>query len=300
MFGQENNLSLSTSLALLPRRFCTAVERAASEAVIEEIRLRVARPMQLITADGELMPEAAALTQDEANELLERLCMHSVYAHTEQLKRGYITIKGGARVGVCGKPSVENGSIVNLLNVYGFNFRIARQIIGCAKAVMRFVISQGKPVSTIIAAPPGGGKTTLLRDIARCISEGVDSPALKVAIADERSEIAACVNGAPGFDVGRRTDIMDGAPKACSISLLIRSMSPDVIITDEIGGRDDAEAISEACRCGTAVIASAHAFGVEDLLSRKSTGFLIKEGVIKRVLILNRVGSTLHIASASV
>ena len=282
MFAADKNDSLDTALAVLPERIARSIARCMPEKPVEEIRLRVARPVQIVTADGEFFPESAAFTAEEAARLLERLCMHSVYAHTEELKNGFVTLPGGARVGVCGRPAVDNGSIIGLTEAYCFNFRIARQVVGCAEGVMRFLLNCGEPVSALIVSPPGGGKTTLLRDIARCLSEGISAPPVKVAIADERGELAGCIDGVPSFDIGRRTDVMENAPKAQSIGLLIRSMSPRVIITDELGGRDDAEAVAEACRCGAAVIASAHASSVEELIAQHEfSGLFGSGGVFK-------------------
>ena len=297
LFAWDNNTSLANVLSVLPKRICSAIEQIPELRLAEEIRLRVARPVQLITSNGEILSDSAVFTAADARELLDRICAHSVYAHTEQLRNGYVTLKGGSRAGICGKPTVENGHITNIVDIYSFNLRIAREVAGCAKSVMRFLLCDGKPVSSLIAAPPGGGKTTLLRDVARCFSDGDECPPFKVAIADERGELAACVNGVPGFDIGRRTDVMDSAPKAQSISLLIRSMSPQVIVTDEIGGEGDSEAIAEAVRCGVAVIASAHGSGLDQLNSRRCTRELVHGGVFKRLLCVDRKGSMLHISS---
>ena len=288
--------ALSSVLELLPGRLSDVVRRHACDKAIEEIRLRAARPVQLVFSEGETVLETAAFTAEEASAFLDRLCRHSVYAYAEELRGGYITLVSGARVGVCGRPSVENGRIAGMPRPTFFNIRIAREIPGCASEVIRLLTENDAPVSTLIAAPPGGGKTTLLRDVARCLSEGINCDPLKVAIADERGEIAACRDGVPGFDVGRRTDVMDRAPKAECISLLIRSMSPQVIVTDEIGGEGDAEAIAEAARCGTAVIASAHASCIDELLTRGCTSRLLSERVFRRVLILRRKGSALNVA----
>lgn len=298
MFASDNLSIIKHVASFLPARMASAVEHCCDGCDIEEIRLRTARPMQIVTSSGELLPETAPLTEKEAKELLERFCCHSVYAHGDELRNGFITLSGGIRVGVCGRPTVENGRILNMVDVHCFNIRIPRQAIGCSDSVMRFILENGEPVSTLIAAPPGGGKTTLLRDIARNVSEGTFSKPLKTAIADERGELAACVKGSPAFDVGRRTDVFELAPKAEAISLLIRSMSPQVIITDEIGGEADSEAVSEAVRCGASVIASAHASSVEELRSRKTTGKLISERVFKRVLLLQRNGNSLRVSCA--
>lgn len=300
MFNAEIKPGLESILPLLPSRIACAAAAAAEGRAVEELRLRTGRPAQMIFADGERMLESAAFTKGEADELLQKLCGHSVYAHTEELRAGYVTLEGGARVGVCGRPAVEGGRIAGLLDVSGFNIRVARQVIGCANEVMRILLDGGEPVSALIASPPGGGKTTLLRDIARCLSEGLYSKPMKVAIADERGELAGCVNGVPCFDVGRRTDVMDRAPKAESIRLMIRAMSPDVIITDEIGGEADKAALFEAVRCGVTVIASAHADSMDGLRSRRCTAELLSEHVFNKVLLLKRRGSMLKVTRVEV
>lgn len=281
---------------ILPARLAEPISKACEGKAVEEIRLRVARPPQVITQSSDAIAEAAPFTRDEASELLERLCRHSVYAVEEELKRGYLTFEGGSRVGVCGRPVTEAGRVVRLTEVTGFNIRINREIIGCAERIMGYLTEKGRPVSSLIASPPAGGKTTLLRDISRCFSDGVGASAVKVAIADERGEIAGCINGAPSFCVGTRTDVMEFAPKAQAIEMLVRSMSPDIIITDEIGGEGDSNALAEAARCGVAVIASVHASSFEELIKRKAMESCIKEGVFKRVLMLRRSGSMLHIS----
>ena len=282
-------------LELLPSRLSRAISSCCPESPIEEIRLRVGRPVQLVTAREDLILCGTSFSMDEARELLEKLCRHSIYSHEDELRNGFLTLSGGSRVGVCGRPVVENGRIVRLTQVSNFNIRITREAIGCAEPVMQHIIEQGMPVSALIAAPPGGGKTTLLRDIARCISNGVGLPPQKVALADERGELAGCIDGAPSFDIGERTDVFELAPKAEAIMTLIRTMSPRVIITDELGGAEDANAVLEAARCGVEVIASAHASSKDELEKRGRLKTLLDAKVFKRILIVKRSGSVLKI-----
>ncbi len=284
-------------LSVLPKRTASAVERLImSGSQVEEIRLRTGRPAQLIASSGEFMQDAPVFTREEAAELLDKLCRHSVYAREDELKMGFITLDGGARVGVCGRPVVENGRIKRMTDITSFNFRLTREAVGCAESVMDYLLENGRPVSALIAAPPAGGKTTLLRDIARCLSNGVCSAPFKVALLDERGELAGLIDGEPSFDVGLRTDVMEFAPKAEAMSIFIRTMNPDVILTDEIGGAGDAEALEEAARCGAAVIASAHASGCDELKKRPALQKAMASGVFKRVLLLRRNGSVLHIS----
>lgn len=288
--------STRSVLSVLPKRTASAVERLLmSGSQVEEIRLRTGRPAQVIASSGEFIQDAPPFTREEASNLLEKLCRHSIYAREDELKMGFITLDGGARVGVCGRPVVENGRIKRMTDISSFNFRLTREAVGCAEGVMEYVLENGRPVSTLIAAPPAGGKTTLLRDIARCLSNGVCSEPFKVALLDERGELAGLIDGVPSFDVGLRTDVMEFAPKAEAIGIFVRTMNPDVILTDEIGGSGDAEALEEAARCGTAVIASAHASSCDELKKRPALQRTIESGVFKRILLLRRSGSVLHI-----
>ena len=289
--------ALKTVISVLPKRAASAVERLiASGAVPEEIRLRTGRPMQIVTSADEYIPETPPFTREEAAELLERMCRHSVYSREDELRMGFVTLDGGARVGVCGRPVVENGRIKRMTEITSFNFRLTREALGCAEGVMEYILENGRPVSTLIAAPPAGGKTTLLRDIARCLSNGVRSRPFKVALHDERGELAGMVEGTPSFDVGLRTDVLEYASKAEAMEIFVRTMDPDVIITDEIGGPGDAEALAEAARCGAAVIASVHASGCDELKKRPSIEKTLASGVFKRVLLLRRSGSMLRIS----
>ena len=281
---------------MLPARLREAVSEACSCGIAEEIRLRVSKPPQIVTQTGETLLVEHVFTRADARELLEKLCRHSDYAREEELKRGFITVEGGARVGVCGRPVTEDGRILRLTDVSCFNIRITREAVGCAEGVMHYLSEQGRPVSALIAAPPAGGKTTLLRDIARCFSDGIGVKPQKVALADERGELAGCSEGAPSFNVGARTDIMEHVPKAAAMEVFIRTMSPDVMITDEIGGKEDAAALSEAARSGAAVIASAHAASVDELKSRAALSEILASGVFRRVLLLHRNGSMLRIS----
>ena len=287
--------TLNTIISYLPKRIASAFENAVFAHPVEEIRLRCARQPQIVTSCGDMLLECGAFTREEAGELLAKLCRRSVYSREEELKRGFVTIEGGVRVGVCGRPVMEGGSIVRLTDITCFNFRIAREVIGCAESIMPQITEHGKPVSSLIVSPPGGGKTTLLRDMIRCLSSGIGCMPVKVGLADERGELAGVVDGAPSFDTGPRTDVMEFAPKAEAISMFVRSMSPDVIVTDEIGGADDAEAIADAARCGAAVIASAHASSARELNERSGLAEIVSTGVFRRILLLRRTGSMLHI-----
>lgn len=287
-------------LPLLPQRFREAAQRVRRDHVcsLEEIRIRVQQPIQILgsgwesflSENGECDAQGGMrATQTECAEILSAISFHSIYAFEEELKRGYVTLPGGYRVGLSGKVLMSNDSIERLTKCTGFNFRVAREIRGAADTVMPIILEQGRPLSTLVLSPPGCGKTTLLRDIARQLSNG-ENGALprKVCIADERSEIAGCFEGVPQLDVGIRTDVMDGCNKAEAMEMMLRSLSPEVLVTDEIGSMSDKTAIERASNAGTVLIASAHADSVEDVLKRPALCELTKGRIFARYILLGR------------
>jgi len=211
-----------------------------------------------------------------------------MYALERQLSELFITIEGGIRIGITGTASVENGRIRIVKDCMSFNIRIPRALTGCAKGIIGFITGFQYVFTTFIISPPGAGKTTLLRDIARMISNGEGVKARNVAIVDERSEIAACIGGVPQFDVGIRTDVLDNCPKAEGIRKLIRVMAPDVLVTDELGGAGDSEAILDAVNSGVAVIASAHASSMAEVQKRPELRELYENRVFERFVILSK------------
>lgn len=293
--ARQMNAAEQAILRVIPARLRGAVEGILISDDVEELRFRAERPVQVVGRRGErLLKEYTAFTKKEAEAMLEAICSHSVYSVEEELCAGYITLEGGARVGVSGMPVYKNGRVLRLTAIGSFNIRIPRESIGCAESSMGILTQDGYPVSVIVASPPGRGKTTFLRDCARCLSNGIGvARPLRVAIADERNELSACVDGVPTLDVGPRTDVMAAVPKHVSIPMLVRSMAPDIIVTDEMAGEQDYIAVSEAAKYGIAVIASVHAGSVVELRAKPYIGNAIAEGLFKRVLILRRVGSRL-------
>lgn len=273
--------------SILPAALRERVLRYAGSAPVEEIRIRCGRPVQLVYAQGEeLLPYVA--TADDCALLLERISEHSVYAFEEELKSCYITIRGGCRVGLCGRVRGE-GERRRLTDAAGVNIRIARECTGCADGVAPALTEHGRPQSTLIFSAPGVGKTTMLRDIARQFSYGLNGiTPRRVCIADERGELAGAYLGRPTLDVGPRTDVMDGCKKADAMRIMVRVMSPEIIITDELGGVEDAEAALDAAASGVAVIASAHAASIEELISRSGVARCVSDGLFRRFVWLTR------------
>ncbi len=251
---------------------------------LEEVRIRLRRPVTLqfgsdmyfIAPDGRLTYDhfsAVCAQKRDIDEAMELICSSSVYAQEEEIKRGYVTIRGGNRVGICGTAVSHNGEISFIKDINGLNYRFAREIKGVSDKLMKYLYRDKEVRSTVIISPPQCGKTTLLRDIARNISD----MGIKVCIIDERSEIAGISDGISSYDLGYFTDIFDGCPKAEGMTMMLRSMSPQVIITDEIGAREDIEALMKLINSGVKIITSVHASNRGELLMRNDlsglTGF---------------------------
>ena len=246
----------------------------------EELRLICGKPMSVRYSDGIFFPTGRAIlsknpfggvvvTEDHMRRLLETVTRSSLYSVKDEIRSGYITIDGGHRIGIAGTAVTENGSIEFIKNISAVNIRLANEIVGASDGVMGAVLGDTGVYSTLIVSPPCAGKTTLLRDIARNLAYGGYS----VAIADERREIAAMHNGKSPFDLGNMTAVLEGCPKSDAMLMLLRSMSPDVILTDEIGTERDAAAIRTILNSGVAVVASIHGRDIKQLMRRQ----LIKE-----------------------
>lgn len=240
-------------------------------AKLEEIRLLAQRPILLYQEGGStfLTPSGAFtnsaeravfVTIQQIAAIFRQLCENSVYAKEEDIRQGFLSLPGGHRAGICGSATVHNGEVTFIKNISALNIRIAHQAIGCASGVMQHICSGGMLHNTILVSPPGGGKTTLLRDIARILGA-----TYKVGIADERGEIAAVYKGIAQNDIGLRSVVMDSCPKATAMGLMIRSMGVECVITDEIGSMEDAHALHLASCAGVHTIATVHGAGLEDL-----------------------------------
>jgi len=250
----------------------------------EEIRFRVLKPIIIKEHGKEIIlhidGQAYILSKEELNKIFEMICGNSIYAFQEELANGFITIPGGHRIGITGKPLYKDGKIYSMKDISSLNIRIARQMIGCADDIIEKILEE----NILIVALPGAGKTTLLRDIIRKIS----NLGKNIGIVDERSEIAASYKGIPQNDVGIRSDVIDGVYKVDGIKMLVRSMKPDYIATDEIGNDDDIEAIKYAINAGVKIIATAHGGGIEDLKRRKKLYELIENKIFEKIIFINK------------
>ena len=252
---------------------------------VEELRLRAGQPPAAKTAEGEQPLDLRPVTAQELRETLSRAARYSVHSYAESLKNGFVTLGGGHRLGVCGTVAEENGQVVGVRGLASLNLRIARQFTGLAAQIAPW-IGDGAPQSVLLLSPPGLGKTTLLREWVRLVSD----KGYTVAVADERSEIAALADGVPQFDVGRCTDVMEGCDKKQAALMLLKTMSPALLAFDEITAPADVEAVSLCAHCGTAVVASAHAADVDDLRQRPLYHALLELGVFGRAVVITRKG----------
>ena len=255
---------------------------AAQGAALTEVRLRSGRPVQVRCMSGGAMA-STPLNAEDIGAISTAMMDYSVYAREDELGQGFFTMPDGCRVGVCGRVSCIGGRSTGVLSIGSMCIRVSREIRGCADALYGHALNtDGSPRSMLLLSRPGMGKTTLLRDLARQLSERGHC----VAIVDERHELAACVQGMPTLDVGPCTDVMDGAPKAQAMLRLLRAMAPEVIVTDEIGSAEDAQAIAEAVRCGVAVIASAHAVSLESAYRRAYLMESLRGGCFEAAVVL--------------
>ena len=229
------------------------------------------------------------MTRQDLKETLEYISGYSLYACEDELRQGYISVQGGHRVGVTGKVILDRGNIRSIKYISCINVRLAHQILGCADAVMPFIRKKEKICHTLLISPPGCGKTTLLRDIVRQISNGNEKfPGMTVGLVDERGELAGCYQGVPQNDVGMRTDVLDGCPKAEGMQLLIRSMSPTVVAVDELGKEEDFRAVESVIHCGCTLLATAHGNSLEDIMEQPFFQKLKNMQIFERYIILGR------------
>ncbi|MBQ2602031.1 MAG: stage III sporulation protein AB [Oscillospiraceae bacterium] len=259
-------------------------ERAACE----EFRLRLGYPASFVMPEGERSMGGDPVTKRELGFVLEAATGASVHSASSRLAEGFITAKGGFRVGLCGAVGLSEGEPGGFTSISSAAIRISREHRGACVPIIGSIYSGGAVKSTLIISPPGGGKTTLLRDVVRYISDAEGGP--RVGLCDERSEIAAFFDGEPTMDVGRRTDTLDGCPKARAVNMLLRSMNPGVIALDEITAEEDAEAITRAAHCGVKLIATAHAASRSELAERPTYRSLLASGVFEELIVIRKLG----------
>lgn len=266
---------------------------------VEEIRLRIHQPICIwikgreyfLSENGELKEkkeEASIMKEREMKQLVNHICDYSLYAYENELKQGYLTVEGGHRIGIVGKAIVEQGKVKNITYISGMNIRIAHQVIGAANTVLPFLYQNKRLQNCLIISPPGGGKTTLLRDIIRQVSDGnAFGRGMNVCVVDERSEIGGSYLGIPQNDLGMRTDVLDACPKAEGMMMLVRAMSPKMLAIDELGGREDILALEQVLQCGCKVIATIHGSSIKEVQTKDGFQPILEKQVFKRYVVLN-------------
>lgn len=264
--------------------------------LITEVRLKSGGAVAItksvpyfLCANGSLVQKsghAIYISREEFAVIIDKMSQSSIYAAQNELKNGFLTLPGGHRVGICGRTVVEKDEIVSIADMSSLNIRIAREIIGAADAVLAHIITPDLPLNTLIISPPSCGKTTILRDLARQL--GGERYCFKIGIADERNEISSMYKGCAQNNVGPLTDVYHNCPKGEGMLMLLRSMSPDIIITDEVSTRKDEEALFSLVNAGVKVICSAHGYDREDLLRRNLLSTLVEKNIFEKVIVLGK------------
>lgn len=284
-------------LEIFPERIKNALSKLNLNNVYE-IRLRVNKPIAInqlgqtyfvsIKGITSNCNDAIILTKEEIEIIFYSICENSVFSVNDRIKQGFITLQNGARVGITGEIVYENNKISTIKNVSSLNIRIPHEIYGCAEIAFNYCLTNTFE-NTLIISPPGAGKTTIMRDLARQISK--HNIAYNIMIIDERNEISNTISGVTNFDVGILTDVIINSSKEFGFNTSIRTMRPDIIFTDEIGGINDIESIKKAATCGIKVAATIHASSLNDLKNKKEMEDVIQSKIFKRYILLsNRKG----------
>lgn len=272
---------------ILPDKVQAALERFSLSQVYE-IRLRANAPI-VVCVDGRNFPLlTVSVNCNDLENIIHKAAEYAIYAVLDQMVKGFITIRGGIRIGIAGELVMQNNKVSAVKNFSSLCIRVPHEIKNCAQLVLPYVFTAQRPVSTLIIAPPGAGKTTLLRDLARQI--GQQFPCLNTLILDERGELAACYLGERQLDVGQNVDVITGGTKAYGFENGIRSLRPDVVITDEIATVEDVAMLHRAVRSGVIVFASVHAANIDDVMTKPDIGQLLTQQVFERFIVLQGDG----------
>lgn len=289
-------------LDIFPSKFHPLLGQAADVAnTVREVRLRSNAPL-IINNNGQeyyisnngnftkILIEAYYLTKNDIELFLSYVCQNSIYAFEEEIKKGFLTISGGHRIGIAGQVVLDiQGNIKTIKNISYLNIRIAHEVKGVSDEILPILYHNQRLLNTLIIAPPGCGKTTLLRDIVRQVSDGnLYGNPCQVSVVDERSEIAGCYRGIPQNHVGIRTDVLDACPKRIGMMMLLRTMSPQVMAIDELGGMEDVEALYHVVNAGCTILVTIHGEDIEEIRRKRYLSELLEEKVFKRYIILDK------------
>lgn len=270
-----------------PARMVLKQDRARAE----EIRLRLGSQPTILLPDGEFPISEEPVSKRDLEMVLDIATQASSHSVRESMRAGFVTVRGGYRIGVCGTAILRDGEVFGFKTVSSVVIRIARELPGISANILGMLCAGGFQ-STLILSPPGGGKTTLLRDLIRVLSNGdrlQNMPGLRVSLADERSEVSAPVDGVPQMDIGCRTDVLTDCPKAAAVMMLLRSMNPEVIALDEITAPEDIRAMESAANCGVKLLATAHADDIDDLMKRALYQGLLEKKIFKRIVLIHKL-----------
>lgn len=272
---------------------------------LQEIRLRIGQPVTVLINNKErFLSERGELTDDisyagysdekELEAVLSHICHYSIYAFADEIRQGFMTIRGGHRIGLSGQVILEDGEqIRNIKYIRYLNIRIAHEVKGVSDKALPYLYFQGEVLNTLIISPPGCGKTTMLRDLVRNFSSGtIYGNGKNIGLVDERSEIAGSYLGIPQNDIGIRTDVMDACPKREGMMMLIRSMAPDVLAVDELGSVEDVEAMHRAIRCGCKMLATIHGYSLDEVCRKSYMKAVMEERLFDRYLLLGKKNNT--------
>lgn len=265
---KEGQDMIKDILNVFPPTIRTALGQWNNNSEIEEIRVSCGKPIILKSRQSEkfLSDESGAILYSNKQDIEDIMCLcadHSMYLKEDEINSGYITIAGGCRVGICGTVSYLDDKIIHHGDITSINIRIAMEVLGCSKNVIPHIVEDGKVLNTLIISPPKGGKTTLLRDITRVLSDEYN---MRIGVVDERKELY----GVGNYDLGIRSDVLQGCKKPDGIMMLIRTMAPDIIVVDELGSIEDEKALMKACTCGISVIASIHGNLMKDIKTKET------------------------------